>query len=128
MNIEDLLSKQNTFAIVGASNDRSKYGNKVYRDLRDAGYKVIPINHREDTIEGDKAYHKLSDYDEKIDVVNLVVPPKVSLTILQEALDLGIKKIWFQPGSSNEDCIEFAKKHKLSFIANQCIMVQRKLA
>ena len=56
MVLEKLKEQNTVIALIGASNDKSKYGNKIYRDLRDKGYNVIPINPKEETIEGDKAY------------------------------------------------------------------------
>lgn len=124
-NISDFLKKENLIAVVGASNDRSKYGNKVYRDLKNAGFKVIPINLKEKEIEGDKAYAYLKDYKGKIDVICLVVKPIVSIQILQQALAMQIKNVWFQPESENEECLEFAKEHGFNVVHGQCIMVER---
>ena len=56
MVLDKLKEENTTIAVIGASNDRSKYGNKIYRDLRKKEYDVTPINPKEDTIEGDKAY------------------------------------------------------------------------
>ena len=79
----DKLKEQNTvIALIGASNDKSKYGNKIYRDLRDKGYNVIPINPKEETIEGDKAYTSIEKMNRLPDIANFVVPPPVSYTHL----------------------------------------------
>lgn len=124
-NISDFLKKENLIAVVGASNDKSKYGNRVYRDLKNAKFKIIPINLKEKEIEGDKAYAYLKDYKGKIDVVCLAVKPEVSLQILHQALAMQIKNIWFQPGSENDECLEFAKEHGFNVVHGQCIMVER---
>jgi hypothetical protein len=124
-NIFDFLKKENLIAVVGASNDKSKYGNRVYLDLKKGGFKIIPINLKEKQIEGDKTYAYLKDYKGKIDVICLVVKPEVSIQILQQALAMQIKNIWFQPGSENDECLEFAKDHGFNIVHGQCIMVER---
>ena len=125
VNLKNFLNLSYTIAIVGASNNPTKYGNKVYKDLKNAGYHVIPINLTGQQIDGDSAYSQLSDYPDKIDVVCIVVPPKITLQILKEALQLQISKIWLQPGSANNRCIQFAKQHNLQIVYNQCIMLNR---
>ena len=78
MDFKSFLDKKNVIAIVGASDNRDKYGNIIFRDLRDAGYKVIPVNPNADIVEGEKCYHSLSEIPIKIDVVDTVVPPHIT--------------------------------------------------
>lgn len=65
---------ERSWAVVGASNDTSKYGNRIYRDLRAAGYKVFAVNPNESTVEGDPAYPSVLDLPEPVAVVDVVVP------------------------------------------------------
>lgn len=120
------ISKKTKIAIIGASNNPEKYGYKVYKDLKENGFNVIPINIHEQEIQGDKAYNYLKDYPEEIDVIVLVIPPEQGLIVLSQALAMQIKKVWFQPGSESEDLINFAKEHGFEYVANACIMVERK--
>lgn len=115
-----------SYAIIGASNDTDKYGNKVFKDLQSAGYTVIPINPKQTEIEGVKAYKKVTEVPEKIDVAVLVVPPKVSLAVLPEIKEKGIKEVWFQPGSESDEAILYCTKNKIQATHNMCIMVMRK--
>ena len=73
MVLEKLKEENASIALIGASNDRSKYGNKIYRDLRNKGYNVTPINPKEDTIEGDKAYTSIEMMEKLPDIANFVV-------------------------------------------------------
>ncbi len=89
------------WAVVGASNDRRKYGNRIYRTLRSAGYTVYAINDHEPQVEGDTAYARLADLPQVPTVVDMVIPPWNALPVVEEAASLGIKALWFQPGAEN---------------------------
>jgi len=82
--IREILDKHNIIAVVGASRNPEKYGHQVYRDLKEAGYKVYPVNPNADKILGDKAYPSLESLPEKPDVVNIVVPPRVTEKIVEQ--------------------------------------------
>ena len=77
MVLEKLKEENTSIALIGASNDRNKYGNKIYRDLRNKGYNVTPINPKEDKIEGDRAYTSVEEMEKLPDITNFVVPPPI---------------------------------------------------
>jgi predicted CoA-binding protein len=124
--IEDFLEKSNVFAVVGASRDQSKYGHQVYRDLRAAGYKVYPVNPNADEILGDKCYSSVESLPELPQVVDLVVPPKVTDQIVRVCKKLGIKKVWMQPGSESETALKFCKESNIEVVHGVCVMVERR--
>jgi predicted CoA-binding protein len=124
--IEDFLEKSNVFAVVGASRDTGKYGHKVYRDLRAAGYKVYPVNPNADEILGDRCYPSLGSLPEKPQVVDLVVPPNVTKQIVKVCMKLGIKKVWMQPGSESEVALNFCKENNIQVVHGVCVMVERR--
>ena len=124
--INKFLNKKNIFAVVGASKLKEKYGNKVYYDLKNANYSVYPINPNADSIYGDKCYPNLKKLPVIPDVVNIVVPPKVTERTVKECNDLNIKKVWMQPGSESENAISFCKKNEIEILYNVCVMVERK--
>lgn len=126
MDFKEFLDKKNIIAVVGASDNREKYGNIIYRDLRDAGYKVIPVNPKAEYVEGDKCYHTLSDVPNKVDVVDTVVPPHITEEIVKECKKLGINKVWMQPGSESENAIIFCKENGINVVYENCIMAQRR--
>lgn len=117
--------KHRKWAVVGVSEDREKYGNKIYRDLRAAGYQVFAVNPKLQTVEGDPCYASLKDLPEKPDVVDLVVPPAVSLKVVQDCLEAGIKRIWFQPGSESEEAVQKAQDGGMEVVYDACIMIQK---
>ena len=122
-----MLDKRYTYAIVGASNDKAKYGYIVMKDLLDNGYNVVPINLKEKEILGQKVYGTLSAVPSAIDVVVFLVPPAVVVKVLNEVHDLGIKKVWMQPGSESSDGISYCSSHDIECVHNSCIMVIRRL-
>ncbi len=123
--VSSFVSKSNVYAVVGASNDPSKYGNKIYVDLKGAGYTVYPVNPKADEIAGDQAYRNLVILPVKPDVVNLVVPPAVTEKVVEECKRLGIKKVWMQPGSESESAVAYCKDNGISVLHDICIMVER---
>lgn len=124
--IKEALNKKNIIAVVGASTNPEKYGYKVYKDLKEAGYKVYPVNPNASEILGDKCYPNLKSLPIKPDVVNTVVPPKITEEIVKECKKIGIKKIWMQPGSESEEAINFCNKNGIDVIYGVCIMIERR--
>ena len=95
-------------AVLGASRDRRKYGNKAVRAYLESGYTVYPINPKESAIEGLKAYPALASIDGPIDFVSLYVPPAVGLQLLSAIAQKKPKEVWLNPGSESEEIIETA--------------------
>jgi len=125
MVLEKLKQKNTTIALIGASNNRSKYGNKIYRDLRSKNYHVIPINPKEKIIEGDKAYSSIEEMETFPDIANFVVPPPVAMKIAQHITNLGIKHLWFQPGSESEELKNWLENtEEIKYLINSCIMIE----
>ena len=125
MVLQKLEQENIKIALVGASNDRSKFGNRIYRDLRSKGYNVVPINPKEENIEGDKAYTSIQMMEELPDIVNLVVPPPIAMKVAQNAVELGVEYLWFQPGSESDELENWLKDTDgIKYLINVCIMVE----
>ena len=125
MVLEKLKEQNATIALIGASNDKQKYGNKIYRDLRNKGYNVTPINPKEKTIEGDKAYTSIEEMEKLPDIANFVVPPPIAMNIAQHISKLGVTHLWFQPGSESNELEAWLKKTDgIEYLINACIMVE----
>ncbi|MFA5021791.1 MAG: CoA-binding protein [Patescibacteria group bacterium] len=121
-----MIDKNFTYAVIGASANQEKYGFKVFKDLKEAGFKVIPINPSLKELLNIKAYPLLTVVPVKIDVAIFVVPPPITETILEEAKKLGIKKVWLQPGSESQRAIDFCQKNKIECIHDSCIIIDQK--
>ena len=124
--IKEFLDKKNVFAVIGVSRNPEKYGNKVYKDLRNAGYEVYAVNPKIDKVLGDRCYSELKELPVKPDIVDLVVPPKITEKIVIDCKKLGIDKIWMQPGSESKKAIDFCEKNNIKVLHKVCVMVERK--
>ena len=123
--IEECVNER-VWAIVGASTDRQKYGNIIYRTMKASGYTVYPVNPRAQAVEGDRCYPSLASLPERPGVVNVVVPPKIGLAVADEAAAAGIARIWFQPGAESPENTAHARRLGLKTVAHACAMVARK--
>ena len=124
--ITDFLRKQNVFAVIGVSGNPAKYGHQVYKDLKEAGYVVYAVNPNIDEVLSDRCYHSLTELPEKLDVVDTVVPPTVTEKIVKECKELGIEKVWMQPGSESEHAIRFCEENGINVVHDVCVMVKRR--
>jgi hypothetical protein len=114
----------NVFAVVGASKDPAKYGHMVYKTLKDAGYRVYPVNPNADVIDGDTVYPLLDNLPETPECVVTVVPPAVTETVARDAGRLGARYLWMQPGSESEAAVNIAHEWGLRTVyGGPCIMV-----
>jgi uncharacterized protein len=112
------------FAVVGASTDREKYGNKVLRVYQQNKLEVVPINPKADEVEGLKAHPDLASVPGSIDGVSIITPPKVTEYVVAEAVQRGIKNIWMQPGAESVVAVEAAESSGANVIAGgPCILV-----
>jgi predicted CoA-binding protein len=89
-------------AVVGASRDREKFGNKAVRAYHAHGHRVFPVNLREKEIEGLRVFRTLAEIDEKLDVILVYVPPATTLRLLPEIKKTGVKKVYLNPGSEDD--------------------------
>lgn len=106
-----------TIAILGASADRAKFGNKAVRAYQERGYEVFPIHPREASIEGVPAYRSVRDLPvEWLDRVSVYLPPSVGLTILDELTSLPIGEVHFNPGADAPEVIEEARALGLNVV------------
>ncbi|MCK7523132.1 MAG: CoA-binding protein [Ignavibacteriales bacterium] len=115
--------KNKSIAVVGVSRDKKKFGYIAYKNLKDKGYKVSPVNPNVEAVDSDKCYPNLSSIKENIEGVLLVVPPQQSEKVVREAHDLGIKSVWFQQGSSSDEAIKFCEGNDMSVVSGECIMM-----
>lgn len=103
-------------AILGASKDRSKYGNRAVRAYGQQGYEVYPVNPKETQIEGWKAYASIRDVPARPERVSVYLPPKVVLGLLAEIAERGCEELWLNPGSESAEVVAEAERLGLKVI------------
>lgn len=123
--ISDFANRR-VWAVVGASQDRSKFGYRVYHNLRQAGYTVYPVNPKGGELDGAKVYPSLADLPQPPQVVDLVVPPVVGQQVVKEAHQLGLSRIWMQPGAESQAAIDYCHEHDIQIVHHACAMVHRR--
>jgi predicted CoA-binding protein len=102
-----------TVAVIGASSDPRKFGNRAVHAFRRQGYTVIPINPAEATIEGLKAYASVLDVPGDIDMATFYVPPEIGQKVIAEVARKRIPEVWLNPGSESEELIGMARALKV---------------
>ena len=128
MNTQERIAdwiERRTWAVVGASDNRMKFGSRIYRVLRERGYTVYPVNPTLATVEGDPAYPDVAALPAGVEVLDIVIPPGRVLPVLDQAKAAGITRIWLQPGAESPAVIAHAASLGLEVIAGgPCAMVE----
>jgi predicted CoA-binding protein len=121
--IDDFLSGE-PFAVVGASRDRAKYGNKVLRCYLQNGRRAFPVNPHEREVEGLSAFPDLASLPEPVHGVSIITPPHVTEAVVEEAAAAGVLRLWMQPGAESARAVRRAQELGLSVIAGgPCLLV-----
>jgi predicted CoA-binding protein len=105
-----------TVAVIGASGNRAKYGNKALRAFEKQGYIVIPVNTHEAEIEGHRAYRSVLDIPVAIDMATLYVPPASGLVVVRELARKGVAEVWLNPGADDDEVVARARELGLNVI------------
>jgi predicted CoA-binding protein len=113
-------NRRQAIAVIGASNDRRKFGNKCVRAYRQAGWTVYPVNLRNGRIEGLQAFARLSDLADPVDRISVYLPPHITYRILDE-LPKGIE-VYFNPGSADSEVLEEARRRGIK-VRDACAIV-----
>jgi predicted CoA-binding protein len=96
-------------AVIGASSNRNKFGNRAVRAFRQQGYTVVPINPHEAEVEGLKAYASVLDVPGTIDMASFYVPPEIGEQVIGEIATKGIAEVWLNPGTESDALIARAR-------------------
>ena len=105
-----------TVAVVGASSNRAKFGNKALRAFQAEGYTVIPINPNEREVEGIPTYASVLEVPGPIDMATVYVQPDVAMRLLDEFDRKGIREVWINPGAETDQMLAEKKKRKANLI------------
>src|SRR5690349_15669657 len=99
------MTSPKVVAVIGASNNRQKFGNRAVRAYLSQGYTVIPINPHEAEVEGLKTYKSVLDVPGPIDMASFYVPPAIGETVIQEVAQKQIPEVWLNPGADSDALI-----------------------
>lgn len=126
--IRSILSEVKTIAVLGLSPDSSKDSYRVAEYLKNAGYTIVPVYPKEDTILGEKVYRSLEEIPFAVDMVNIFRKPDALKTIADACIARGdIKVFWAQKGIVNNEASEHARNAGMKVVQNHCTMVEHRL-
>ena len=126
--IKAILDEVKTIAVLGLSPDSSKDSYRVAEYLKNAGYTIIPVYPKEETILGEKVYRSLSEIPGKVDMVNIFRKPDALGAIADASIERGdVKVFWAQKGIVNNEAAERAQNAGMKVVQNHCSMVEHRL-
>lgn len=105
-----------TIAIIGASTDRNKFGNKAVRAFQQLGYEVFPVNPKEEIVEGLRAYKSISELPVRPQLISVYLPPAVLVKVLPDIAAKGCDELWLNPGTESDEVLAEAERLKLKVI------------
>jgi len=123
--LKALLDEVKTIAVVGLSDKPDRESHSIAAYLQQKGYKIIGVNPTAAQILGEPCYPSLSAIPEearkRIDLVAIFRRPEDAAKIAEEAAGLGLRRVWFVPGSFSGEALEAAERHGLTFVAERCL-------
>lgn len=122
---EAILTRYRTVAVVGMSTNPDKSAHGVPRALQAAGFHVIPVHPSADEIAGEKAYARLADIPEPVDIVDVFRPVDEAPGIARQAVDIGAKVLWLQEDLRSDEARAIAEDAGLDYVEDRCMAVER---
>jgi predicted CoA-binding protein len=111
-----------TVAVIGASSNRHKFGNKALRAFREQGFTTIPINPNEAEVEGQRTYASVLDFPDTIDLATFYVPPHVGVRVMDDVAGKRIPEVWLNPGADDPAVVARARELGLKTV-RQCSII-----
>ena len=105
-----------TVAVIGASNDRRKFGNKAMRAFERQGFEVYPVNPKETEIEGRPAFKNIRDLPVRPQMVSVYLPPPALLSVLPDIAAKGCDELWLNPGTESDEVLAEARRLGLNVV------------
>jgi uncharacterized protein len=113
------------YAVVGASDNQHKYGHKCFRSYLSNNMKAYPVNPRAQEVLGHQCFPDLSSLPETVSSISVVTPPAMTESVVEEAVKLGVKNIWMQPGAESQVAVQRAESAGINVIyGGPCFMVE----
>jgi predicted CoA-binding protein len=124
--ITELLRTSKTIAVVGLTSDPMRPSNSVSEYMQSQGYRIIPVNPNETKVLGEKAYARLADVPEKIDLVNVFRRPEFVADVVRQAIELKLPAIWLQEGVVDESAAQSARDAGMIVVMDRCILKEHR--
>ena len=118
---ETIVKEAETVAVVGLSNDPEKYSHEVGSYLKEQGDRIIPVNPTEEEVIGERAYDTVDQIPERIDVVDVFLPPEKTSEIAEDAVRAEAKALWLQEGIKNAEARRIAGEGGLAYVEDRCM-------
>lgn len=122
----DILKRYRTIAVVGLSSKRFRASYGVSEYMKDAGYRIIPVNPGETEVLGEKCYPDLESVPGKIEIVNIFRDPQYVGPVVDAAIRIGAKVIWMQEGVVHEEAADKARQAGLEVVMDRCILKEHR--
>lgn len=126
MKTKDMIEKffsSEAYAVVGVSEKRHKFGNVVFREMREREFIVYPVNPRLSFVEDRMCYKGVSDLPDEVQSVVIVIPPEAAEQVVAECKWKGIQNIWLQPGAQSREAITYGEENGMNVIHGECILM-----
>jgi predicted CoA-binding protein len=125
--VQDFLA-QRTLALVGVSRDEKAFSNVVYRELRQRGHEMVPVNPHADELEGDRCVHSVDELPDDVDGVLVMVPPEQVDEVVDACVARGVPRVWLfkgagGKGSVTEHAVALCREHGIEVVDGQCPMM-----
>ncbi|MFC4557243.1 CoA-binding protein [Virgibacillus kekensis] len=121
--VKEVLENAETIAVVGLSDNSARTSYQISKIMQNQGYRIIPVNPTVDEVLGEKAYNRLTDVDEKIDIINVFRRPEYLPEIAREAAETDCRVFWAQQGIVNQEAYDYLQKREFTVIMDMCIKV-----
>jgi hypothetical protein len=123
--INEFLDSQ-PIAMVGVSRNPKKFGYTAFKELKEKGMKLVPVNPEADEILGERAFPSVSNLPSEVKSILIMTKKEKSASVVREAKEKGIKQIWFQQMSESKEALDELKGSEISYISGECILMHYK--
>ncbi len=123
--INDFLDSQ-PIAMVGVSRNPKKFGYTAFKELKEKGMKLVPVNPEADEILGERAFSSVSNLPSEVKSILIMTKKDKSAAVVREAKEKGIKQIWIQQMSESKEALDELKGSEISYISGECILMYYK--
>ncbi len=120
--IDEILRETKTIAVIGLSSDTARPSNSVSQYMNACGYRIVPVNPNETEVFGERAYARLEDVPDRVDLVNIFRRSEEAGRHVDEAIRIGARGVWLQEGVTDEEAARRALEAGLSVVMDRCIL------